>query len=155
MWPRQIPLWITVFEVRLRNVLNTSETRVNNNSLTWWYFLKMSWRHFEDVLKTLLQEVLKKSWKCLEDVLARHLEDVLQTFDDQDVWPRRMYWSWPRRPEDVLKTSPGDVWLRRIYLSWSRRLEDVFIKMNVCGRNIDKNYFWYQKFIDKFIFLPK
>ena len=61
-------------------------------------------------------------------------------------------WSWPRRLDDVLKTSSEDVRLSRTYSSWSRRLEDVFktssrglqqdeherrlqdvfIKMNVC-----------------------
>ena len=71
VWPMQTPLQITVFAVRLKNVLNTSWGQVNKNSLTWWYVLKTSWRHIckmswkrlEDVLKTFLQDVLKTSWK--------------------------------------------------------------------------------------------
>ena len=56
----------------------------------------MSWRRF-----------CKTSWRRLED-----------------VWPRRIYWSWSRRLEDVLKTSSED--------EDQRRLQDVFIKTNVC-----------------------
>ena len=103
-------LTITVFAKECpRNVLNTSPRRVNKNSLTWWYVLKIS-----------LQDVLKTSWRCLEEVFARRLEDVLKTSwrHLEDVWPRRIYLSWPRRVEDVR--------LRRVYSSWSRRLEDVF-----------------------------
>ena len=89
----------------------------------------------ENVLKISLQDVLKTSWRCLEDVF----QDVLKTFWRrlqnvlkmswrrfcktssrrlQDLWPRRIYWSWPRRLEDVM--------LRQTYSSWSRCLEDVF-----------------------------
>ena len=74
--------------------------------------LKMSWRHFKDVFKT--------SWRCLEDALKRFWRHL------KDIWPRQIYWSWPRLLEDVLKTSSEDVRLRRTYSSWSRRLEDVF-----------------------------
>ena len=70
---------------------------------------KTSWRCL-DVLKTFLQDVLKTSWRRLEDV---------------DVWPGRIYWSWSRRLQDVLKTFSEDAWVRRIYSPWSRRLEDV------------------------------
>ena len=80
----------------------------------------MHWRRLEDVLRTFLQNVLKTSWKDLEDVLKTSWTRL------EVVWSRRIYWSWPRRLQDVLKTSSEDVWLRRIYLSWSRRLEDVF-----------------------------
>ena len=94
--------------------------------MSWRHFCKMSWRRFEDVLKTSwkrLEDVLKMSWRrfckaswrCFEDVLASSLEDVL-----------KMYW---RHLEDVLKTSSTcieDIWLRQVYSSWSRRLEDVF-----------------------------
>ena len=74
----------------------------------------MSWRHFQNVLKT--------SWRCLEDVLEmswrlsntswRCFKDVLKT---SLIRFRKTYW---RRLEDV--------WPRRICWSWSRHLEDVF-----------------------------
>ena len=112
--------------IRLENVLKISLQDV----------LKMSWRHLQNVLKT--------SWRCLEDVLKTsrrrlgktswgRLEDVLETFWRrlEDVCPRRIYWSWPIRLEDVLKMSSEDVRLRRTYSSWSKRLfktktKDVF-----------------------------
>ena len=63
----------------------------------------MSWRCLEDVLKTFS--------KCLEDVFARSLEDVLKTSWRhvsktswrclEDVWPRRTYWFWSWRLENV------------------------------------------------------
>ena len=82
--PGHISLQIIVFgKERLRNLLNASQRRVNKNSLTWWYVLKMSWRRLEDVLKT--------SWRRLED-----------------VWLTRIYSSSSRRLEDVLKTSFED-----------------------------------------------
>ena len=106
------------------------------------HVFKTSWRRLEDVLKTFLQDVLKPywrrlcktpwrslenvlktSWKCLEDVLARRLENVLKT-SSEDVWLRRIYWSWPRRLEDVF-------WRRRRKTS-SWRLQDGFIETNVC-----------------------
>ena len=62
----------------------------------------------ENVLKISLQDVLKMSWRRLED-----------------IWPRRIYWSWLRGLQDVLKTSSEEVRLRRTYSSCSRRLEDV------------------------------
>ena len=77
-------------------------------------------RFLQDFLRTFSQDVLKTSWRRLEVVLKtswRHL---------QDVWPRRIYWSWSRRLEDVFKTSSQDLWVRQILSSWSRRLEDVF-----------------------------
>ena len=115
----------------------------------------------ENVLKISLQDVLKMSWRRLEDVFKtswRRLANALKTSWRrlEDIWPRRIYWSWPRRLQDVLKTSwrcledvfakrledvlktswrclgktswkrLEDVWPRRIYWSWPRRLEDVF-----------------------------
>ena len=77
----------------------------------------------ENILKISLQDVLKTSWRCLEDVFARRLEDVLKT-----SWRHLGKTSW-RRLEDVLKTSwrrLEDVWSRRIYWSWPRSLEDFF-----------------------------
>ena len=99
--------------------------RVNNNSLTWWYVLKTSSRCLEDTFLRRLEEVLKMSWRrfCktswwpLQDVLARRLEDVS---------PRRIYSSWSRHLEHVLKPSSEDVWLMGKYTSLLRRLEDVF-----------------------------
>ena len=81
---------------------------------------------FDNVLKRSLQDVLKTSSKRLEDVLKifwRRLEDVLKRL--QEVWARRLYWSWSRYLEDVLNTSSEDVWVKQIYSSWSRRLEHV------------------------------
>ena len=116
-------LTITVFGKEcLRNVLNTSRRRVNKNSLTWWYVLKTSWRYLcktswrslEDVLKTFwrrLEAVLKTSWRRfretslktfwrrLEDVLKVLWQDVLKSSWRrlEDVWPRWIYWPWPKR----------------------------------------------------------
>ena len=75
VWSRQILLWITVFAVRLRKVLNTSRRLVeyvSTNDLTLWYVLKTSWR-----------DLCKTSWRRLEDIFKtsrRDLEDVLKTF---------------------------------------------------------------------------
>ena len=77
--------------------------------------------------------ILKTSWRRLEDVWPGRiywswpgrLEDVLKT-SSEEVRLRRAYSSWSRRLEDVLKTSSEDVRLRRTYSSWSRRLENVF-----------------------------
>ena len=80
--------------------------------------LENVWKIFagrlENVLKTSwrrLQNVLKKSWKRLED-----------------IWPRRIYWCWPGRLEDVfwrlkakgnifilIKTSSEDEDKRRLH----------------------------------------
>ena len=128
--PGHIAFQIIVFgKERLRNVLNTSQRRVNKNSLTWWYFLKTSWRYLcktscrrlEDVLKTFfktswrrlckaswrcLENVLKTSWRCLEDVFARRLENVLKT-------------SW----QDVLETSSEeDGWLAGWLADWLKSI---------------------------------
>ena len=65
------------------------------------HFCKMSWRRLEDVLKTLLQDVLKTSWRRLED-----------------VWPKQIYYFWSRRLEDALKMSCED--------EDERRLQDIF-----------------------------
>ena len=88
----------------------------------------MSWKRLEEIFARRLEDVLKMSWRRFCKTSWRRLEDVLKTSWRrlEDVWPRRIYWSWSRRLEDVLKTSSEDVWVRRIYSSWSRRLEDVF-----------------------------
>ena len=152
-------------------MLNTSRRLIDKNSLTWWYVLKTSWRYLsktswrrlEDVLNTSWQDVLKMSWRCLQNVLKtswRCLEDVLRTFwSVEDVWPRSIYWSWPRRLEDVfcrrmaksskfvlMKTSSED--------EDERRFQDVFIKTNVwwdtifLNKNLMKRYFaWKISFL--------
>ena len=83
----------------------------------------VSWRRFEDLLKTSWQDVLKMSWRRLEDVMARRLEDVLKTYGQDE---------YIGLGQDVLETSSEDIWLIRIYSSSSRCHEDVFIKTNVC-----------------------
>ena len=129
-------------------MLNASQRRVNKNSLTWWYVLKIS---LKDVLKTnskRLEKVLEMSWRQfsrrLEDVLktlSKHLEDILKTYgqdeyigldqnvlkmkmSSEDARVKRTYLSWSRRLEDVLKKSSED--------EDERRLQDIFIKTNVC-----------------------
>ena len=125
--------------IRLQNVLKMSSRRI----------CETSWRRFEDVLARRLEDVLKTSWKRLEDVLKtswKRLEDVLKTSWRRlkDIWPRQIYWSWPRRLEDVfwrrminknifvfIKTS----WRRLLKMKTKdvlRSLQDVFIKTNVC-----------------------
>ena len=108
--------------IRLKNVLKMSWRRFQNLLKTSWRrlegVLKMSWSRFQNILKTslrCLEIVLKTSWKRLEDVLKTYDQDKYVGLD-----------------EDVLKTSSEDVWVRRKYSSWSRRLEDVFIKTNIC-----------------------
>ena len=96
-------LWIFIHnrlwsqsQKRFEYVSKTAWELVNKNSLIWWYVLKTSLRHPQDVLKTFLQDILKTFW--------RRLEDAFKTFL-QDLWLRQIYWSWSRRLEDVLKTS--------------------------------------------------
>ena len=94
-------------------MLKTSQRLVNNNSLTWQYVFKMSWR-------------------CLQDVFVRRLEDVLKTscrrMDNTNILV-------------LTKMSSEDIWLIRIYSSSSRRLEDVFIRTNVCLEYLDEVIF--------------
>ena len=79
--------------------------RVNKNSLTWWwYVLKTSWR---DLCKTSwrhLENVLKMSWRRMTKTIIL----VLIKTSSEDVWVRRIYLSWSRHLEDVLKTSSED-----------------------------------------------
>ena len=81
----------------------------------------------QNVLKMFLRRICETSWRCLENVLKTLWQDVMKTSWRrlEDVWTR-IYWSWPTRLEDVLKTSSEEVWLIRIYSSSSRRIEDVF-----------------------------
>ena len=77
---------------------------------SWICFYKTSWRRLEDVLRT---DVFKTSSGRLQDLVICL----------EDVWPRRLCWSWTRLLEDALKVSSEDVWVKRIYSSWSRCLE--------------------------------
>ena len=76
----------------------------------------MSWKRLEDIFATRLQDVLKTPWRCLEDVFARRLEGL---------WLRRIYSSWKRHLEDVLKHL-DDVLKTPSENEDERRLEDVF-----------------------------
>ena len=84
--------------------------------MSWRRFCKTSSRLFKDILARRLEDVLKMSWKCLED-----------------VWPRRVYWSWSRRLEDVFRRrmSIANMFVL-IKTSWRRFLKtktkDVFKK---------------------------
>ena len=108
LWPRQILDLGKQFNlmIRLENILKISFQDV----------LKMSWRCLEDVFERRLEDVLKPSWRCLENVLKTSSERL------ENVWARRIHWSWSRGLEDV-KT-------------W-----DVFIKTNVCWDEFI--FFWY------------
>ena len=111
--------------VRLENLLKIS---LQQN------VLKTSWRHLEEVVKTF--------WRRLEDVLktsCKRLEDVLKTSWGRlkDIWPRQIYWSWPRRLEDVFWRRKAKANIFILFKTSSededeRRLQDVFIKTNVC-----------------------
>ena len=117
----------------LQDVLKTSWTRLQN-------VLNKSWRCLEDVLKTFLQDILKTTWRRFKDVLARRLEASWKRLEN--VW--RM--SWKHMSNTIIWSSSRrleDVWVRKIFSSWSRRLQDVlktssededkcFIKTNVC-----------------------
>ena len=85
--------------IRLQNVLRMSSRRICETS--WRCLGKMSWKRLDDVFARRLENVLKTSCRCLED-----------------VWIRRIYWSWPRHLEDVF---------------WRRMINKnifVFIKMS-------------------------
>ena len=72
----------------------------------------MPWKRLEDIFAGSLEDVLKTSWRRLEDALKRSRRRF------EDIWPRQIYWSWPRGLEDVLKTSSED--------EDERRIKDVF-----------------------------
>ena len=97
--------------IRLEDVLKT--------------LFKTFWRRFEDMLKTSWQDVLRMSWRRFCKTSWRRLEDV---------WSRRIYWSWPRSLEDFFwrRMTKANVfaltkssWRRRQNTS-SRRLWNVF-----------------------------
>ena len=84
-------------------VMETSWKYVKNNSITWWYILKVSWAHLCKTSWRCLEDVIKTFLKRLEDVLKMSLRSFCKTSWRrlEDVWSRRMYWSWSRRLEDV------------------------------------------------------
>ena len=72
--------------------------------------------------------LMKTSWRCLEDVFR--LEDVLKTSWRrlEHVWPRRIYWSWARRLEDVFwrhEAKANIFVLMKTFWRRSRHLQDV------------------------------
>ena len=111
---------------------------------SWIGLSKTSWRCLEGVLKMSwkrLENVLKTSWRRLGKMSGRSLEDVRKTPSVflENVWPRRIYWSWSRRLEDVFWRRMSKVNILVLIKTSSRRrkafsgrLQDVFIKMNVC-----------------------
>ena len=142
-------------------MLNTSGRRVNKSSLTWWYVLKTSWkylcktswRRLENVFKAPWRRFRKTSWRGCEDLLKTPWQDVLKTSTQrpedvlkmswrrfcktswrhlEDVWPRWIYWSWPRRIEDVLKA------LLKTYGQGEhiRLDQDVFWRRKMCSRRL-------------------
>ena len=105
-----------IFARRLEDIFKTSWRRLEDVLRTllqdvlkkFWRRLeevfKTSWRRLKDVSKTFLQEVLKTSWKRLKDVLVRRLEEVLKTYGQDEY--TGLY-------QDVLKLSSKDEWLRQ------------------------------------------
>ena len=116
VWPGQILELGKQFNlmIPLQNILKASLQDV----------LKMSWtrlcRPLEDVFKTSWRRLGKTSWGSLENVLKMSWRRL------EDVWPRRIYWSWSRRLEDVFRRrmTKANIFVL-IKTSW-RRLEDVF-----------------------------
>ena len=115
-----------IFARRFEDVLKTSWRGFQN-------VLKTSWRCLAEVFARCLEDVLKTSWRCLEDILKmswRLLEDIFVR-RLEDVWPRWIYWSWSRRPQDVFwrRMSKANIFVL-IKTSWIRLLQmktkDVF-----------------------------
>ena len=137
--------------IRLENVLKTSLQDVLK--MYWRRFCIRSLRHFEnmtswqDVLKMSWRRFSKTSWRSFENLLKASWQGIFKTSWKrlEDVWPKQIYCSWPRRLEDVfwrciikanifvlIKTS----WRHLEDVSWrwktfSRCLENVFIKTDV------------------------
>ena len=97
---------------RTEYVLRMSWRCVNNNSLTWWYDLKTSWRSLEDIFPRRLEDILKMSWRNFEKVLKAYHQDEYICLD-QDVlktsW-RRLLKTYDKGEyiplhQDVFKTS--------------------------------------------------
>ena len=130
-----------VLKVSLQDVLK----------MPWRRFCKTSRRRFEDVWKMSwrrLEYVFKTPWRRLAKTSSRRFEDIFKTSWRrlEDVWPRRIYWPWARRLEDVF-------WRRRtkvnifvlIKTPWrsilKTKAKDVFIKTNAWWDNISL-LFW-------------
>ena len=71
-----------------------------------------------DIFARRLEVLLKTSWRRFCKTSRRRFEDV---------WPRRKYWSWSRRLEEVFKMYSEDVWLVGICLedALARHLEEI------------------------------
>ena len=114
-------LWIRL-ERQLENLFTRTVWYVLKAS--WRHLCKMSWRSFEDVLKTSskrLEGVLKTSWRRPEDVLKMFLQDVLKT-------------SWRR----MTKTNI----LAFIKTSWKRLLKTYEYSEYV---RLDQDIFWRRR----------
>ena len=99
-----------ILKTSLLDVLKTSSKRLQN-------VLKMSWRCFR-----------KTSWRRFEGIWPRPIL-VLTKASSEGVKLRRIYSSWSRHLENVLKTSSEDKDERRLLKT---KTKDVFIKKNVC-----------------------
>ena len=91
--------------------------------MSWKCFCKTSWRCLENVLKTSWQDFLKTPWRRLENVLKISWRCMAKT--NMLVLTKT---SWR-----LLMTSSKGVW--RLYSSWWRRLEDVLKK---CSEDVFK-----------------
>ena len=96
---------LPIYEFKYRPIY---EYNLQCTNLTRTYSLEDTFaRRLKDVLKTFLQDVLKTVWRCPKDVLKTSWRRL------EDVWQRRIYWSWSRRLKNVLsralKTKTKDV----------------------------------------------
>ena len=103
----------------------------------------------QNVLKMSSKRICETSWRPIGKTFCRCYEDVLKTSWRrlEDVWARQIYWSWPRRLEDVFwrRMIKKDIFVfRRRLKPSSRRLdqdkyvcvsltssEDVLVKTNI------------------------
>ena len=151
---------------RVEYVSKTSWGRVNKNSLTWWYFLKASWRsnedifgrRFEDVFKTFWQDTLKMSWRRLENafktswkrmtkvnilVLNKTKANILVLIKTSwtchvDVFRRRRRKTSWRPLQDVFKTSSS----RRMFAGLSPAVIAYFFYVQQNNYNLRHNSYF-------------
>ena len=110
-----------VLKISFQGVLKTSSKHLEDVlNMSWRRFSKTSWRHIEGVLKMSWSRFCKTSWRCIEDVLKTSWRRL------EDIWPRRIYWSWLRRLEDVFWKCMAKTNMFVLIKMSSRRLEDVF-----------------------------